>query len=39
MLEAKRPQAGIAPDNFDFFVGRVLKRDLRENEAIRWDDV
>ena len=39
MLEAKRPEAGVSPEWLEFFVGRELKRDLRENEAIRWDDV
>ena len=39
MLEAKRPEAGVSPEWLELFVGRELKRDLRENEAIRWDDV
>ncbi len=39
MLAEKRPQAGIPPDLAYVFIGRTLKRDLRENEAIRWDDV
>ncbi|HEV8141872.1 MAG TPA: N-acetylneuraminate synthase family protein [Methylomirabilota bacterium] len=39
MLEGKRPEAGVSPERLELFLGRELKRDLRENEAIRWDDV
>jgi N,N'-diacetyllegionaminate synthase len=39
MLEGKRPEAGVSPEHLERFVGRTLKRDLRENEAIGWDDV
>jgi N-acetylneuraminate synthase/N,N'-diacetyllegionaminate synthase len=39
MLEGKRPEAGVSPEHLERFVGRVLRRDLRENEAIGWDDV
>jgi len=39
MLEGKRPEAGISPERLEWFLGRELKRDPRENEAIRWDDV
>jgi sialic acid synthase SpsE len=39
MLEGKRPENGISPEHLQFFVGRALKRDLRENEAVTWEDV
>jgi len=39
MLDGKRPEAGISPAFLEMFVGRELKRDLRADEAIRWDDV
>jgi sialic acid synthase SpsE len=39
MLASKRPASGISPEHLDLLVGRVVQRDLRENEAVRWDDV
>ena len=39
MLEGKRPEAGISPECLEWFLGRIVKRDLRENEAIQWTDV
>ncbi|MEJ2725410.1 MAG: N-acetylneuraminate synthase family protein [Deltaproteobacteria bacterium] len=39
MLEGKRPEKGISPEYMEFFVGRVTKRDLKENEALSWSDV
>jgi len=39
MLEGKRPEKGISPDFFDILIGRVTKRDLKENEALSWDDI
>jgi sialic acid synthase SpsE len=39
LLEGKRPENGISPEFLSFFVGRVTKRDLRENEALSWSDV
>jgi sialic acid synthase SpsE len=39
MLEGKRPEAGVSPEFLDRFVGRELRRDLRADEAIGWDDV
>lgn len=39
MLEGKRPEAGISPEYLPLFVGRTLKRDLRENEALAWTDI
>ncbi len=39
MLEGKRPENGISPEYLPFFLGRVLKRNLQENEAVDWKDV
>jgi N,N'-diacetyllegionaminate synthase len=39
MLDGKRPEAGVSPEHLLLFVGRVLKRDLKADEAIGWDDV
>ena len=39
MLEGKRPEEGVSPEYMDFFIGREVKRDLRRNEALSWDDV
>jgi len=39
MLEGKRPAQGVSPEHLDFFVGRQLKRGLKYNQAIAWDDV
>lgn len=39
MLEGKRPEEGVSPEHLERFVGRVVKRDLAENEPLRWEDV
>lgn len=39
MLDGKRPEGGVSPEYLPFFLGRELKRDLANNEAISWDDV
>ena len=39
MLEGKRPEGGVSPEYLPFFLGRKLRRDLKADEAIRWDDV
>jgi len=39
MLEGKRPETGISPEYLNHFVGRPIRRTLRANEAISWDDV
>jgi len=39
LLEGKRPEAGISPEHMDLLVGRTVKRDLKENEAVLWEDV
>ena len=38
-LAAKRPATGIAPTAWDEVVGRVLRRDVRADELLRWDDL
>ncbi len=39
-LEGKRPEVdGISPEYFSDFVGKKLKRDLKENEPIKREDV
>lgn len=38
-LEGKRPEDGVSPEYQGFFVGRELKRDLKENEPVSWGDV
>lgn len=39
MLESKRPENGVSPEFLDFFINRTLKRDLKYNEHILWEDV
>lgn len=39
MLESKRPENGISPEYINFFSGRILKRNLKYDEAIKWSDV
>ncbi|MBD3165277.1 hypothetical protein GF324_01645 [bacterium] len=39
MIEGKRPETGISPEYTEFFIGRTLKRDLKENDSLRWEDV
>ncbi len=39
MLIIKRPGYGIKPKFIDIIVGRVAKRDIREDEWITWDDI
>lgn len=40
MLEGKRPETGgLSPEYMDIFLGRTLKRDLKENDAISFDDI
>ncbi len=38
-LEGKRPRDGVSPERLDHFLGKTLKRDLKENAAIALDDV
>jgi len=39
MLEGKRPEGGVSPEYLDFFIGKVIKRDLKYNETLSWDDI
>jgi sialic acid synthase SpsE len=39
LLIAKRPEAGIAAEHLEAFIGKPVLRNLAENEALRWDDV
>ena len=39
MLESKRPEKGISPEYLEIFIGRMVKRNLRYNEAIKLEDV
>lgn len=39
MLEFKRPGNGIKPDMTDVLIGRELKRDVKEDEVIKWEDI
>ena len=39
MLEGKRPETGVSPEYTEYFIGRKIKRDLKENEALSWDDI
>jgi N-acetylneuraminate synthase len=36
-LTFKRPAVGISPGFIDEVVGRVASRDIKEDEALRWD--
>lgn len=38
-LAAKRPASGIPPTAWDGVIGRVLRRDLRADERLRWEDL
>lgn len=38
-VEFKRPGTGIGPDQLEHIIGRVLTRDLTEDEWLEWDDV
>jgi len=40
MLECKRPEIrGISPEYIDLFIGREVKRPLKYNEAVSWEDI
>ena len=38
-LEGKRPENGLSPEYMDYFIGKELKRDLKYNDSIDWDDI
>ena len=35
----KRPETGIRPDEVQYVVGRALKRDVANDEVLRWEDL
>ncbi|NFN92759.1 N-acetylneuraminate synthase [Clostridium botulinum] len=39
MIEFKRPGYGIQPEMKDILIGRQLKRDLKKDEIIKWQDI
>lgn len=39
MLQFKRPGNGIKPEMSDILIGRELKRDIKEDEVIKWEDI
>jgi sialic acid synthase SpsE len=40
MLEGKRPETGgLSPEFMHLFIGRTTERDLKENEAISFEDI
>jgi len=38
-LDFKRPGTGIAPNEYDFVVGRQLKVDKNEDDLLMWEDL
>jgi N-acetylneuraminate synthase len=38
-IDFKRPGDGIHPDEIRYLIGRTLKRDLGEDDILRWDDL
>ncbi len=39
MLASKRGEYDVSPEHIDSFIGKALKRDLKENESILIEDV
>lgn len=39
MLEGKRPEQGISPEFINFFIDKEVKRDIKYNESLAWEDV
>lgn len=39
MFEFKRPGDGIKPELIDMICNRVLRRDLKEDEPLKWEDI
>lgn len=37
-IEVKRPGTGISPENIEFVVGRVLKKDINADSLLKWED-
>ena len=38
-LDFKRPGTGISPDQADLLIGKILLRDIQEDELISWKDL
>lgn len=38
MLEGKRKEKGISPEYMDVVVGKEVKRDLKYNDSLSWED-
>lgn len=38
-IEFKRPSTGISPEFYEVIIGRELKRDIQEDEPIKWSDI
>jgi N-acetylneuraminate synthase/N,N'-diacetyllegionaminate synthase len=39
MLTIKRPGYGIKPEFIEIIIGRHIKRDLKKDEVIKWEDI
>lgn len=39
MLEGKRGEFGISPEHIDIIIGRTVKKDLKYNEDLCWEDI
>lgn len=40
MVAGKRPErGGVSPEHMELFLGRTARRDIQENEPLRWEDV
>lgn len=39
MLRTLRPASGIAPTHFELVIGRAARRDIAENQILRWNDI
>lgn len=38
-IDFKRPGTGIKPDELKYIIGRKLKRNIKEDEFINWEDL
>ncbi|HAT2115959.1 TPA: N-acetylneuraminate synthase family protein [Legionella pneumophila] len=38
-LTFKRSDIGLTPDMHDLILGRAIRKDIKENEAIEWEDL
>ncbi|MGY5148925.1 MAG: N-acetylneuraminate synthase family protein [Candidatus Nitrosopumilus sp. bin_68KS] len=39
MLDVKRPGTGIPPKFFDEIIGKIVKKEIDEDQPIQWDNV